>query len=108
MIDADAHPSRGPQIADLIAEEGPTKVTVEYADFTFSPDLASELPEHTGINDYAIELVDANGFTRPPKSPAGARILFDWKSGGSFRLCVDYRGPYNVAGHVGFDNPGQS
>ena len=36
----------------------PTKVPVEYTDFAFSPDLASELPEHTGINDHAIELVD--------------------------------------------------
>ena len=30
----------------------------------FSLDLASKLPEHTGINDYAIELVNANGFIR--------------------------------------------
>ena len=40
---------------DLIA---PTKVPIEYANFAFSPDLASELPKHTRINDYAIELVD--------------------------------------------------
>ena len=66
MIDADVHPSRGPQITDLIAKETPTKVPVEYADFAdvFSPDLASELPGHTGINDHSIELVDANGFIR--------------------------------------------
>ena len=70
-FDADVHPSRRPQRAGLIAEETPTKVPVEYADFAFSPDLASELPEHTGINDHAIELVGAN-FTRPSKSPAGA------------------------------------
>ena len=88
MIDADAHPFRGLQIAGLIAKEAPIKVPVEYADFAFSPDLASELPEHTGINDYAIELVDANGFIRPSKSPAGAPILFDRKSDGSLRLCV--------------------
>ena len=36
----------------------PTKVLVEYTDFAFSPDLASELPEHTEINNHAIELVD--------------------------------------------------
>ena len=63
------HPSRRPQRAGLIAEEAPTKVPVEYADFAFSPDLASKLPEHTGINNYAIELVDVNGFIRPSKSP---------------------------------------
>ena len=27
---------------------------------------------HTGVNKYAIELVDTNGFTRPSKSPVGA------------------------------------
>ena len=56
----DVHPSRRPQIAGLIAEEARTKVPVKYADFAdiFSPDLASELPEHTGINEHAIKLVD--------------------------------------------------
>ena len=63
-------------------------------DFTdvFSPDLASGLPGHTGINDCAIELVDTNEFMRPSKSPAGAPILFDRKLDGSLWLCVDYRG----------------
>ena len=70
----DVHLSRRPQIAGLIAEKAPTKVSVEYADFAdvISPDLASELPEHNGISDHAIELVDANRFIRPSKSPAGA------------------------------------
>ena len=96
------HPSRRPQISGLIAEEAPTKVPAEYLDFAdvFSSDLASELPEHTGINDYAIELVKgqqppyrsiyslrpveletlkayietnlANRFIKPSKSQAGA------------------------------------
>ena len=59
---AGIHPSRRPQRAGLIAEEAPTKVPVEYADLVdvFSPDLASKLPEHTGINNHAIELVDNN------------------------------------------------
>ena len=122
----DVHPSRRPQISGLIAEEAPTTVPAEYSDFAdvFSPDLASELPEHTGINDHAIELVEgqqppygpiyslgpveletlkayietnlANGFIRPSKSPAGAPILFDRKSNGSLRLCVDYRGLNNL------------
>ena len=117
--------SRRPQVSGLIAEEAPTKVPAEYLDFAdvFSPDLASELPEHTGINDHAIELVDgqqppygpiyslgpveletlkayietnlANGFIRPSKSPAGTSILFDRKSNGSLRFCVDYQGLNN-------------
>ena len=49
-----------PQISGLIAEEAPTKVPAEYSDFAniFSSNLASELLEHTRINDHAIELVD--------------------------------------------------
>ena len=56
----DVHPSRRPQISGLITEEAFTKVPAKYLDFAdvFSPDLASELPEHTGINDHAIKLVN--------------------------------------------------
>ena len=122
----DVHPSCGPQVSGLIAEEAPTKVFAKYSDFAdvFSPDLASELPKYTGINDHTIELVDgqqspygpiyslepveletlkayietnlANRFIRPSKSPAGAPILFDRKSDGSLRLCVDYRALSNL------------
>ena len=122
----DVHPSRKPQISGLIAEEAPIKVLAKYSDFAdvFSPDLASEFPKHTEINDYTIELLEgqqspygpiyslgpveletlkayietnlANGFIRPSKSPAGAPILFDRKSDGSLRLCVDYRGLNNL------------
>ena len=55
----DVYPFRKPQISGLIAEEAPTKVLAKYADFAdvFSLDLASELPEHTQINDHAIDLV---------------------------------------------------
>ena len=42
-----------------------------------SPDLASELAKHTGINDYAIKLVDADGLFRLSNSPADALIFFD-------------------------------
>ena len=66
------HPSLRPQRAGLIAEEAPPKVSVMYADFAFSPDLASELPKHTRIKDRSLELVNANGFIRPSKSPANA------------------------------------
>ena len=119
-LELDVHPSRRPQVSGLIAEEAPTTVSAEYSDFAdvFSPDLASELLEHTGINDHAIELVDgqqppyesiyslgpveletlkvyietnlANRFIRPSKSTVSAPILFDQKSDGSFRLSVDY------------------
>ena len=125
-LELDVHPSRRPHVSGLIAEEAPTKVSAEYSDFAdvFSPDLASELPEHTEINDHAIELVNgqqppygpiyslgpveletlkayietnlANGFIRPSKSPASAPILFDRKPDGSLRLCVDYRGLNNL------------
>ena len=122
----DVHPSHRLQVSGLIAEEALTKVLVKYLDLAdvFSLDLASELPEYTRINDHAIELVDgqqslygpiyslepveletlkayietnlANGFIRPSKSPAGAPILFDRKSDGSFRLYVNYRGLNNL------------
>ena len=122
----DVHPSQRPQISSLIAEEAPTKVSAEYLDFAdvFSPDLAYELPEHIGINDHAIKLVDgqqppygpiynlgpvewetlnayikinlANGFIGPSKSPASAPILFDRKSNAFFRFCVNYQGLNNL------------
>ena len=122
----DVHTSRRPQISGLIAKEASTKVPAKHLDFAdvFSLDLTSKLSEHIKINDHAIELVDnqqppyspiynlesmeletlkayiktnlANGFIRPSKSPAGASILFDRKSDGSFRLCVNYRGLNNL------------
>ena len=52
------HLSRRPQKVDLIAKKALTKGSVEYAVFAFSPDLASELPKHTEINDHANELVN--------------------------------------------------
>ena len=54
------HPSRRPQKSGLIAKEALTKVPAKYSDFAdvFSPDLAFELPEYTGINDHVIELVE--------------------------------------------------
>ena len=66
------HPSLRPQRAGLIAKEALLKVSVEYADFAFSPDLVSELPEHTRIKDRSLELVDANGFIRPSMLLTGA------------------------------------
>ena len=126
QLELDVHPFRRPQISDLIAEEAPTKVPAKYSDYAdlFSLDLASKLPKHTEINDHAIELVEgqqplygpiyslrlieletlkayietnlAKRFIRPSKSPAGDLILFDRKSDGFLRLCVDYRGLNNL------------
>ena len=64
----DVHSSQKPQISSLIAEEALTKVPIKYSDFAdvFSLDLASKLPEYTGINDQAIELVNGQ---QPPYRP---------------------------------------
>ncbi len=118
----EVYPLRRAQIAHLKADEALTKVPSKYADFAdvFSPKLAAELPKHTKINDYTIELVDdwqppygpiyslgpveletlkayiennlANNFIRSFRSPGGAPILFDKKPDGSLRLYVDYQG----------------
>ncbi len=120
------HPSRKAQIAHQKADEAPTKVPSEYANFAdiFSPKLVVELLKYTGINDHAIELVDdwqplygpiyslepveletlkayiennlASDFIRSSKSPTGAPILFDRKPNGSLRLYVDYQGLNNL------------
>ncbi len=59
-LNNEIHPLKRIQIAYLKVDEVPTKVFSEYADFIdiFSPKLAVELPEHTKINDHAIELMD--------------------------------------------------
>ena len=122
----EVHLSRRAQIAYLKADKAPSKVSNKYTDFAniFSPKLAAELLEHTGINDRAIELVDnqqplygtiyslgpvkletlkayiknnlVNGFIRPSKSPVGVPILFNKKLDGSLRLYVDYQGLNNL------------
>ena len=124
--ESNIHPSRRAQIAALVGNEAPTSISTEYFDFVdvFSPKLISKLLENTGINDYAIELVDdwqspygpiyslgpveletlktyietnlANSFIKPSKSPARALILFDKKLNKNLWLCVDYRGFNNL------------
>ena len=119
--EVDVHPSYRPQIAALVTNKALTTIPTKYSNFAdiFFSELASELPEHTKINDHAIELVDdwqspygpiyslgpveletlktyieinlANGFIRLFKSPAGTPILFDKKTNSSFQLYVDYR-----------------
>ncbi len=56
----EVHPSKKAQIAHLKADEALIEVPSKCADFAdvFSPKLAIKLPEHTGINDHAIKLVD--------------------------------------------------
>ena len=110
-VDSNVHASQQAQISLLDVE----KVTIssKYTDYTnvFSPNSAAELPKHTGINDYPIDLIDnkqplygpiyslgpmeletlktyiktnlANGFIKPSKSPAGAPILFICKKDSS-------------------------
>ena len=115
-----------PQISGLIAKETPTMVFIEYLDFAnvFFLDLAFKFPEHTGINDHTIELVDShqpsygsiyslrpieletlkayietnldNTFIRPSKSLASILILFERKSDGSLWLCVNYSSLNNL------------
>ena len=59
-LELDIYPFRRPQVFGLIAKKAPTKVPAKYLDFVdvFFPNLASKLPEHTGINNHAIKLVN--------------------------------------------------
>ncbi len=56
----DLHPLKRAEIPHLKADKALTENSSKYADFVniFSSKLAIELPEHIGINDHAIELVD--------------------------------------------------
>ena len=60
LFELNVYPFRRPEVSGLIAKEALIKVFDKYSNFAvvFSPDLASKLPKHTGINDHAIELVD--------------------------------------------------
>ena len=60
------HPFRRPWVSGLIAKKALTKVLAKYLDFAdiFSSDLASKLPKHTRINNYAIDLVKS--YKQPP------------------------------------------
>ena len=118
------HSSRQAQVAALTSEE--IRIPAEYSDFSnvFSSDSAAELPEHTGINNQPINLLNnkqplyssiyslepveleklktyieanlASSFIRPFKSPASTLILFVRKKDGSLYLCVDYQGLNNL------------
>ena len=120
------HLLRKAQIAHLKANNASSEVLSKYTDFAdvFSPKLVAKLPEHTRINDHAIELVDdlqppygpiyslgpveletlkayikynlVSSFIRSSKSPTGVAILFHKKLDSSLRLCVDYQGSNNL------------
>nr|CAD1835554.1 unnamed protein product [Ananas comosus var. bracteatus] len=47
-------------------------------------------PELEELQRQLKDLIDA-GFIRPSKAPYGAPVLFQRKSDGSLRLCIDYR-----------------
>ena len=124
--EGDVHPSYRAQIAALVANKASTWIPTEYSDFAdvFSPELASELSENTGINNHAIKLVDdwqpsyrpiyslgpveletlkiyimtklKIGFIRPFKFPAKTPIYFDKKSDSSLWLYVNYWGLNNL------------
>ena len=78
--------SGGSVVKQKVGLIAPTKVSIKYANFAFSPDLDSELPEHTRINNHAIELVDDHS-SHPQVLPSFS-ILLDRKSDGSLRLCA--------------------
>ena len=112
------YPSCQAQVASSTSKE--TGIPTEYFDFSnvFSSDSAEKLPEHNGINDYPINLLDnkqlpygpiynlglvglelwkiyieanlVSGFIKFSKSLSGAPILFIQKKAGILRLCVDY------------------
>ncbi len=120
------HPSRTAQIAALQWDKAPTKISAEYFDYAdvFPSDLAMELPENTGINEYAIKLIEGKqppygpiyalglveleilkayietyfktGFIQPSKFPTSASIFFNKKFHGSLCLYVDYWGLNNL------------
>ena len=56
----EVHLLKRAQIAHLKANKVFIKVFSEYIDFVnvFSPKLATEFPEHTEINNYAIKLIE--------------------------------------------------
>ena len=60
VLELAINPSLATILAALQQDKAPTKISSKYVDYVdvFSLDLAMELPENTGINEYAIELID--------------------------------------------------
>ncbi len=110
------------QAAALKWDKAPMEIPAVYANYAdvFSFELAMELLENTGINEYTIKLVDSKqppyrpiyslrpmeletlktylethlktGFIRPFKSPTCALILFSKKPDRNLRFFVNYQG----------------
>ena len=123
-LDLRIHLDKEAQIASLLTKE--VKILDKYSDFAnvFSEEQALVLPERTDINEYATKLEDGKQlpygpiyslepveleilktyikthlktvFIRPSKSHTSASILFDKKSDGILRLCMDYLGLNNL------------
>nr|CAD1820338.1 unnamed protein product [Ananas comosus var. bracteatus] len=53
-------------------------------------------PELEELQKQLKEFLDA-GFIQPSKAPYGAPVLFQRKSDGSLRLCIDYRALNKIA-----------
>lgn len=96
---------------------------MDYAN-VISANLARELPEINGMNEYAMKLIEGKqasygpiyslnsikpktlkvyiethlmtGFIWPTKFSADDLILFDKKFDGDLELCIDYQGPNNL------------
>ena len=67
-FNADIYPFNIPQIVGWIAKKALIKIPNKYVNFAniFSLDLVSKLQEHTGINNYAIKLVDSQQLPYQP------------------------------------------
>ena len=117
---AQSETQSGAQVGALIFNKASNEVATKYSDYSnvVSAENAAKLPENTGMNEHAIklkegkqsffghiyslgpmeletlktyiEIIPANGFIYPSKSPAEAPILFDRKLDRSLCLCVDY------------------
>lgn len=124
IVDWNIYPSEYIQIALLEIE----KVTIpfKYIDYTniFLLDFAVELPKHTSINNYFIDVIDdkqlfytliysleliklkmlknyietnlANGFIKSFKSSTSTLILFIYKKNNNFQLYINYQDLNNL------------
>ncbi len=126
------YPSRAPQVLDNLTlaafqwDKALIEIPARYSDYAdvFSLDLAVELPENTGMNKHAIEVIEGKqppygpiytlspveletlktyieiylkmDFIQPSKFPARAPIFFDKKPDGSLCLFVNYQDLNNL------------
>ena len=62
------HSKKQAQVGALLFNEASTEIPAEYSDYSdvFSVEYAAELPENTGMNEYAIKLEKGK---QPPFGP---------------------------------------